>query len=193
MADGSAEDAYSSMVPDPTFGFVGGPRCSTLDFVIVIAFWIMITFYTLLTSLFILNDCHKAILLFSLFVNSLCKMRVIFLSHYFDWIERVFFLSPFTFFNWTTVCVIHCLHYKILIIRTISFSYYCYSITFSPLLFKACCHLRSYVTGIVWPPQIILFVILSFYKINKWYTSTLKWFDMSSMNVKTAFRSKTQN
>jgi hypothetical protein len=38
--DQSAEDAYSSMVPDPTFAFVGGPWCPTLDF--VIAFWIMI-------------------------------------------------------------------------------------------------------------------------------------------------------
>jgi hypothetical protein len=47
--DRSAEDAYSSASPDPTFAFVGGPCCPTLDFVIV--FWIMITFYTLLTSL----------------------------------------------------------------------------------------------------------------------------------------------
>jgi hypothetical protein len=31
---------YSSMAPDPTFPFVGGPLCPTLDF--VIAFWIMI-------------------------------------------------------------------------------------------------------------------------------------------------------
>jgi hypothetical protein len=28
----SAEDAYSSMAPDSTFIFVGGPCCSTLDF-----------------------------------------------------------------------------------------------------------------------------------------------------------------
>jgi hypothetical protein len=28
------------MAPDPTFAFVGGPWCPTLDF--VIAFWIMI-------------------------------------------------------------------------------------------------------------------------------------------------------
>jgi hypothetical protein len=48
--DRSAEDAYSSTAPDPTFAFVGDPCCPTLDF--VIAFWIMITFYTLLTSLF---------------------------------------------------------------------------------------------------------------------------------------------
>jgi hypothetical protein len=52
--DRSAEDAYSSAAPDPTFTFVGDPCCSTLNF--VITFWIMITFYTLLTSLFcILN------------------------------------------------------------------------------------------------------------------------------------------
>jgi hypothetical protein len=38
--DRSAEDAYSSMAPDLTFAFVGGPWCPTLDF--VIAFWIMI-------------------------------------------------------------------------------------------------------------------------------------------------------
>jgi hypothetical protein len=48
--DRSAEAAHSSAAPDPTFVFVGGPCCHTLDF--VIAFWIMITFYTLLTSLF---------------------------------------------------------------------------------------------------------------------------------------------
>jgi hypothetical protein len=46
----SAEDAYSSAAPDPTFAFFGGLCCPTLDF--VIAFWIMIAFYTLLTSLF---------------------------------------------------------------------------------------------------------------------------------------------
>ena len=38
--DRSAEDAYSSMALDPTFAFVGGPCCPTLDLVIV--FWIMI-------------------------------------------------------------------------------------------------------------------------------------------------------
>jgi hypothetical protein len=48
--DRSAEDAYSFATPDPTFAFVGGLFCRTLDF--VIAFWIMIAFYTLLTSLF---------------------------------------------------------------------------------------------------------------------------------------------
>jgi hypothetical protein len=29
--DRSAEDAYSSMAPDLTFAFVGGPCCLTLD------------------------------------------------------------------------------------------------------------------------------------------------------------------
>jgi hypothetical protein len=43
--DRSAGDAHSSTAPDPTFAFVGSPCCPTLDFV-------MITFYTLLTSLF---------------------------------------------------------------------------------------------------------------------------------------------
>jgi hypothetical protein len=42
--------AYSSKAPDPTFAFVRGPCCPTLDF--VIAFWTIISFYTLLTSLF---------------------------------------------------------------------------------------------------------------------------------------------
>jgi hypothetical protein len=40
--DRSAEDAYSSAAPDPTFTFVEGPCRPTLDF--VIAFWIMIAF-----------------------------------------------------------------------------------------------------------------------------------------------------
>jgi hypothetical protein len=39
---------------DPTFAFVGGSCCPTLDF--VIAFWITIAFYTLLTSLFCILD-----------------------------------------------------------------------------------------------------------------------------------------
>ena len=33
--DWSAEDAYSSMAPDPAFAFVEGPCCPTLDFVCV--------------------------------------------------------------------------------------------------------------------------------------------------------------
>jgi hypothetical protein len=49
--DRSAEDAYSSAAPYPTFAFFGGPCCPTLDF--VIAFWIMIAIYTLLTSLLV--------------------------------------------------------------------------------------------------------------------------------------------
>jgi hypothetical protein len=48
--DRSAEDAHSSAAPDSTFASVGGTCCPILDF--VIAFWIMITFYTLLTLLF---------------------------------------------------------------------------------------------------------------------------------------------
>jgi hypothetical protein len=34
--DQSAEDAYSSMAPDPTFTFVGGLCCSTLDFYLLL-------------------------------------------------------------------------------------------------------------------------------------------------------------
>jgi hypothetical protein len=34
--DRSAEDAYSSMAPDPTFIFFGGPCCLTLDFVFAV-------------------------------------------------------------------------------------------------------------------------------------------------------------
>jgi hypothetical protein len=48
--DQSAGDAHSFATPDPAFAFVGGPCCPSLDF--VIAFWIMIAFCTLLTSLF---------------------------------------------------------------------------------------------------------------------------------------------
>jgi hypothetical protein len=45
------------MATDPTFAFVGDPRCLILD--IVFAFWIMITFDILLTLLFyILNYRH---------------------------------------------------------------------------------------------------------------------------------------
>ena len=50
FGDRSAEDAYSVLAPDPAFAFVGGLFCPTLDF--VIAFWTMVTFYTLLTLLF---------------------------------------------------------------------------------------------------------------------------------------------
>jgi hypothetical protein len=49
-------DVYSSVAPDPIFAFVGGTCCPSLDF--VIAFWIMVTFYTLLTSLFCIFRLH---------------------------------------------------------------------------------------------------------------------------------------
>jgi hypothetical protein len=45
--------AVFSSSADPTFAFVGGPCCPTLDF--VIAFWTMVTFYTLLTLLFCIS------------------------------------------------------------------------------------------------------------------------------------------
>jgi hypothetical protein len=56
----SAEVAYSSLAPDSTFAFVGGPCCLTLDF--VFALWFMITFYTLLTLLFCIvrGDWNRA-------------------------------------------------------------------------------------------------------------------------------------
>jgi hypothetical protein len=44
------EDAYSSMAPDPAFAFAVSPCCPTLDF--VFAFWIIIAFGKLLTSVF---------------------------------------------------------------------------------------------------------------------------------------------
>ena len=52
--DRSAEDADSSMTPDPSFAFVEGSCCPTLDFVCV--FWTMITFNTLLLRHFICID-----------------------------------------------------------------------------------------------------------------------------------------
>jgi hypothetical protein len=48
--DRSVRTVYYSAARDPAFAFVGGPYCLILEF--VISFWIMITFYTLLTSLF---------------------------------------------------------------------------------------------------------------------------------------------
>jgi hypothetical protein len=57
--DRSAEDAYSSAALGPLLAFVGGLYWPTLDF--VIAFWIIITIYTLLTLLFCivkLSVCH---------------------------------------------------------------------------------------------------------------------------------------
>jgi hypothetical protein len=54
----SAENAYFSAAPDLTFAFVRDPCCPTLDF--VFAFWNMITFYTLFTSLFcMLKRCRE--------------------------------------------------------------------------------------------------------------------------------------
>jgi hypothetical protein len=53
--DRSAEDAYSSMAPDPASAFVGGPCCPTFDFVIDL--WIMLMFYTLLSSHFVFKTC----------------------------------------------------------------------------------------------------------------------------------------
>jgi hypothetical protein len=44
-----AQDAYSSMAPDPTLALVGGPCCPTLDFVYFF-FVITITFNILLNS-----------------------------------------------------------------------------------------------------------------------------------------------
>ena len=55
----AGDAACSSAAPDSAFAFVGGPCCPTLEFVIV--FWIMITFYTMLTSLFciiLLQETH---------------------------------------------------------------------------------------------------------------------------------------
>jgi hypothetical protein len=51
--DGSAEDIYSSMAPDSTFAFVGGPYCPSLNF--VIPYWTVITFHTLLSTLFCMS------------------------------------------------------------------------------------------------------------------------------------------
>jgi hypothetical protein len=73
--DRSAEDACSFAAPGPTFAFVGGPYCPTLDF--VITFWIMITFYTLLTLLF----CIISLIIKKLFILrqegiSKCSLKV---------------------------------------------------------------------------------------------------------------------
>jgi hypothetical protein len=56
MCDRPAEDAYSSAAPDPTLAFAVGLCCPTFGF--LFAFCIMMTFHTLLTSLFcILSMC----------------------------------------------------------------------------------------------------------------------------------------
>jgi hypothetical protein len=52
------------MAPDSALAFVGGPCCLTLDF--VFALWIMITFYTLLTSLFCMPKRDKKVYWFAL-------------------------------------------------------------------------------------------------------------------------------
>jgi hypothetical protein len=57
VCDRSAEDAYSSAAPDPTFAFVEGLCRPTPDF--VIAFLILITFYTLSTSLFCILEQNQ--------------------------------------------------------------------------------------------------------------------------------------
>ena len=46
------------MAPDPTFAFVGGPCCPTLDFVCV--FWTMITFNILLLCHFFYCNVSKS-------------------------------------------------------------------------------------------------------------------------------------
>jgi hypothetical protein len=61
-SDQSVDDAYSSSAHDPTFLFVGNPCCPLLDF--VIDFWIMITFYTFLTSPFCISNIWIRLLIF---------------------------------------------------------------------------------------------------------------------------------
>jgi hypothetical protein len=62
VCDRSAEDAHSSAAPDPTFLFVGGTCCLTLDF--LSDFWITITFSTPLTSLFCIYSIHGIFMFF---------------------------------------------------------------------------------------------------------------------------------
>jgi hypothetical protein len=80
--DRSVEDAYTSAAPDPILAIVGGPCCPILDF--VIAFRIMITFYTLLTSLFCMYTSfkfvmHKCYLIVST-SDGICETRFYFSS-----------------------------------------------------------------------------------------------------------------
>jgi hypothetical protein len=63
--DRSAEDAYSSAAHDPTLAFVRGPCCPVLDF--VFAFWTLIMFYILLTSLFCVQALHINIICMLIF------------------------------------------------------------------------------------------------------------------------------
>jgi hypothetical protein len=60
--DRSTGDAYSFVTPDPASTFVGGLFCPTLKFAIV--FGIMLTFYTLLASLFCRQQTSKCKLYF---------------------------------------------------------------------------------------------------------------------------------
>jgi hypothetical protein len=69
----SAEDAYSSMATDPTLAFVGGSYYPALDFVCTV--WIMITFYTMLTSLFcILTTEHVSLQVENLYPKCTCRL-----------------------------------------------------------------------------------------------------------------------
>ena len=77
--DRSAEDAYSSMAPDPTFAFVGGPCCPTLD--IVIAFWIMI---------YVLHIVNFAILYTRSLPNTFVKYHDIIGPHPTNWLSLNF-------------------------------------------------------------------------------------------------------
>jgi hypothetical protein len=74
--DRSAEDAYSSMAPDPAPAFVGGPCCPTLGFVIVL--WIMLTFHTLLSSNFVFQVSDRIVQVFYFWI--LNDMERLFLS-----------------------------------------------------------------------------------------------------------------
>jgi hypothetical protein len=65
--DRSAEDAYSSVDPDPTFAFVGGPYYLTLDFVFAL---LIIMFYTLLTSLLCISKWSLYDMLFLVYIKT---------------------------------------------------------------------------------------------------------------------------
>jgi hypothetical protein len=71
--DRSAGDAHSSAAPDPTFAFVGGPYCPALDF--VIASWIRIAFYTLLTLLFCITRNSWRWTLYIMIINYSCEIH----------------------------------------------------------------------------------------------------------------------
>jgi hypothetical protein len=68
--DRSAEDSYSSVAPDPTFTFIGGPCCPTFE--AVIAFWIMITFHIVnFTILYCVITCWWLTFYF-MYILSIC-------------------------------------------------------------------------------------------------------------------------